>query len=295
MFPGFFTLLTLLALLPTLQSQADVAAAHLAQGALEKQKARPFRFHLRSIGFGDVPYVFDVTTTVVKYDGTGKPKPKESGCVVKGVFIPIEAAMFYTPLESCGQSVDAKTRESFESRNKEKLAKVKRRSTAEKAKLQAEEEKQRKERTLFWGEFIKAFQFRIVGRREVNGRPTTMISFNPASGYRPIGAVDTQYLPKLSGQLWVDDADNEIAHLELEFTDNVTAGFGLVGKVSAGTSYFMDLRKQIDDEWLPAKAETVLKSRALLVMKTNEKYTVEYDDYRKFSTEVLIRVVGPEK
>jgi|SRR5688572_8594181 len=294
MFPRIMVFLTLAAA-PTLFSQ-DSAATALIQSALEKQKTRPFRFHLRSIGFGAVPYVFDVAAGTVKYDGDGKPKPKESGCVVKGVFIPIEGTMFYTPLESCGgQAVDAKTRESFEDKNKEKLTKVRQRSEADKAKLRSEAEKQRKERALFWNEFVKAFQFQIVGRRVVHDRATTMVSFTPDPRYRPSGAVDTQYLPKLRGQIWVDDADEEIAHLEMEFTQNVNSGFGLAGKVSAGTSYFMDLEKQIDEQWLPAKAETVMKSRALLVLKTNEKYTVEYSNYRKFTTDVLIRVVGPEQ
>jgi hypothetical protein len=36
------------------------------------------------------------------------------------------------------------------------------------------------------------------------------------------------------------------------------------------------------------KAETVVKMRALLLMKTDEKYTVEYSNYRKFSTDVNI-------
>jgi len=279
---------------PALFSQSDPARP-LIQSALEKQKARPFRFHLRSIGFGPVPYVFNVRTETVKYDGDGKPKPKES-CRTKGVFIPIEEAMFYTPLEGCGgQPVDAKTRESFEKQGKERLAKVKQRSETEKAKLRSEEEKRRKERALFWDEFLKAFQFQTVGHHVVHGRDTTMISFTPVATYRPSGAVDTQYFPKLHGQVWVDDLDQEIARLELEFTTNVSSGFGLVGKVSAGTSYSMDLQKQVDDQWLPAKAETVMKSRSLLVMKTNEKYTAEYTNYRKFSTDVLIRVVGPEK
>ena len=50
----------------------------------------------------------------------------------------------------------------------------------------------------------------------------------------------------------------------------------------------MDLRKLIDGLWLPVKAETTLKMRQLLVTKTNEKYTAEYSNYRKFSTDSKI-------
>ena len=189
----------LLAVSPAMTSQSEDVAAQLVRTVLEKQKDRPFWFRLRSIGFGSVPYVFDVTTRVVKYDGDGTPKARESGCVTRGVFISIEEQMFYTPLEGCGGTpVDARTRESFEERNREKLAKAKRRSEAEKAKIRAEEQKDRKERALFWDEFMSTFESSKSHRRPV------------------------------------------------------------------------------------------------FVMKTNEKYTAEYGNYRKFTTDVLIRVVGPE-
>jgi len=84
------------------------------------------------------------------------------------------------------------------------------------------------------------------------------------------------------------EADNEITRFEMEFTENVSIGFGLIGKVSQGTAYSMDLQKLIDDRWLPVKAETTMRMRQLMVTKTNEKYTVEYGDYRKFSTDSRI-------
>jgi hypothetical protein len=122
-------------------------------------------------------------------------------------------------------------------------------------------------------------------------RPITVLSFIPNPAYRPANVIDTKYLPKLRGQIWVDDMDKEIAHIEFEFAENVTAGFGLLGNVSAGTTYAMDLSKEIDDRWLPVKAQTRLKMRALLVMKTNQEYIYEYSNYRKFSTDV--RVLEP--
>jgi len=79
----------------------------------------------------------------------------------------------------------------------------------------------------------------------------------------------------------------------MEFTDKVGIGFGLLGKVSEGTSYAIDLRKLIDDRWLPVKAETTMRMRQLLVTKTNEKYTVEYGNYRKFSTDSRILSTEP--
>lgn len=72
------------------------------------------------------------------------------------------------------------------------------------------------------------------------------------------------------GQIWIDDNDEQIAHFEIEFTEDVSAGFGVVGKVYKGSRYRMELAKQVDNLWLPVLAETILRMRTL-VMKTNEK------------------------
>jgi hypothetical protein len=286
-------LLALLIFVTPAPAQTPKDATQLVRTVLDKQKGRPYWFHLRSITFGYVPYVFNVRSYGVKYDGNGAPKQLGFRCGTRsgavGVFVPVEDTLLYTPLEFCGNPVDTKTTESWEHRREERLAQVKRRSESEKAKIRNAEEKDRKERALFWNEFAKAFQFQIIKQRVINDRPTTLVSFVPDPKYRAPDVVDTKYLPKVRGQIWIDDAEIEIAHFEVEFTDNVTAGFGLLGKVSAGTSYFMDLSKQIDDRWLPVKAETVIKMRALLLMKTNQRNTYEYSNYRQFSTDVVIR------
>ena len=277
--------------------QTENPAVRLAQTVLEKQKSRPFWFRLRSIGFGNLPYVFDVKACVVKYDGKGSELRQNSSATcphATGVFTPIEDVMFYTPITVGNKPVAEKERKAWEQKREEKISAVKRRSASEKAKIQADEESNRKERALFWGEFLKAFQFEIVGNKIVNERPTTILSFNPIANYNPGNGIDTKYLPKLKGQIWVDDSDLEIAHIEMEFKDDVTAGLGLLGRVYAGTTYFMDLKKGIDDRWLPAKAETLLRMRQGLVVKTNQRYTYEYDHYRKFTTHVKILETHPQ-
>jgi hypothetical protein len=171
-------------------------------------------------------------------------------------------------------------------RENSQIAAAKARSESEKAKIRADEEKGRKERARFWDEFVKAFQFEIVEHRMVDNRPTTIVSFVPNANYKPGEVIDTKYLPKVLGQIWIDDGDIEIARFQIQFKDDVTAGFGLFGRVYAGSSYFMDLKKRIDDRWLPAKAETMLRMRQGLLVKTNQRYTYEYDNYRRFTTDV---------
>jgi hypothetical protein len=274
------------------------SASQLAQTALEKQKSRPFWVRLRSITFGNLPYVFDVKSCIVKYEDNKERRAEGSqshSCPdATGVFTPIDDIMFYTPITLAGKPVVEKERRTWERKREEKIAAAKARSESEKAKIRADEEQNRKERARFWDEFMRAFRFEIVEHRIVDNRPTTILSFVPNANYKPGGVIDTKYLPKLLGQVWIDDADIEIARFQIQFKDDVTAGFGLFGRVYAGSSYFMDLKKGIDDRWLPAKAETILRMRQGLVVKTNQKYTYEYDNYRRFTTDVKIPERDPQ-
>jgi hypothetical protein len=273
-------------------AQTDDATA-LVRRVLDKQKTRPFWFRLRSITFGYVPYVFDVRTTAEKYDGKGSIKGDRPQGWASGVFTPVEGVLLYTPTDFGGKGVPEREQKEWEEDREKTLAKAKGRSESEKAKIRAKEEKELTERATFWGEFTKAFRFQILERKEHNGRQTVVIGYSPLPNYKPGNAIDTKYLPKIKGQIWIDETDKEIARFEMEFTDNISIGFGLVGKVSQGTSYAMDLRKLIDDRWLPVRAETTIRLRQLLVTKTNEKYIVEYGNYRKFSTDSRILSTEP--
>jgi len=55
-------------------SPGQLTANNLVRNALEKQKRHQFWFRLRSIAFGKVPYVFNVRTSTLKYDGKGNAK-----------------------------------------------------------------------------------------------------------------------------------------------------------------------------------------------------------------------------
>src|SRR5262245_25471316 len=85
-------------------AQASEASA-LVRAVLDKQKTRPFWFHLRRITFGYVPYVFDVRTSVEKYDGKGNIKGGKSPGWVSGVFTPVEGVLLYTPIDFDGKPV----------------------------------------------------------------------------------------------------------------------------------------------------------------------------------------------
>lgn len=62
-------------------------------------------------------------------------------------------------------------------------------------------------------------------------------------------------LPKIAGQLCLDRQEVELVHLELEFIKDHRIGFGVVGSIRRGTTYSMELAKQVDNQWPEASRD----------------------------------------
>jgi hypothetical protein len=137
---------------------------------------------------------------------------------------------------------------------------------------------------MFWDEFSRAFRFALLERRDHNGRPTARVSFTPDPSYRPRGIIDTEYLPRIAGQLWIDEQETEIARLELRFERDHKIGLGTLGSINRGTAYSMELAKQVQGFWLPKRAETDWHVRKLVV-SSHERFTVDFGNYRRFTVD----------
>ena len=261
----------------------------LVRTAVQKQKERPMWFRLRTIGLEDIPFVYEYRARMIKFNGDGSVK---NDAFWKQEVLKIDGIPFFTDLESSfAPAVDLKIRDQHKAMNDKNVEKLQRRSDDEKRRAQEARNRRQNERRQFWDEFLRAFRFRTLDHKNLNGRPATTVEFTPDPAYRSDGVVDTKYFLKIQGHVWIDDTDQEIARFEIEFVDDVSAALGLVGKVYKGSRYYMELSKQIDDLWLPSRAETELRQR-ILFFKEHETFTVEFGGYRKFSTEARIVGIG---
>jgi hypothetical protein len=272
-------------LLITMSWQPAGEIDELVRSAVEKQKQRSMWFRLRNVMLTDITFSYEFSVRKVKFDGAGRVKDDQSW---KQEMVIIDGAPFITTLESASGLL-AKIRTKEEADNAARFAKLQRRTEVEKRKVEEARIRRLLERREFWDEFLRAFEFDLIERKDHNGRPTTIAAIRPDRAYRPRGIIDTKYFSKLEGLLWIDESDEEIARLEIAFTDDVGVGLGLGGKVYKGTRYSMELAKQLDNLWLPVQAETELRQR-LLLFKERETFTVKFGNYKKFETNVKFQV-----
>jgi hypothetical protein len=90
---------------------------------------------------------------------------------------------------------------------------------------------------------------------------------------------------KLQGTIWIDEADRQVAHLDVSFDDNFHLAGGLLANVQKGSNMHFDQAPVNGELWLPTGGEVNLQARLLLV-KGIRQHIVERDtDYKHFRVE----------
>jgi hypothetical protein len=121
-------------------------------------------------------------------------------------------------------------------------------------------------------------------RRELyRGRPAIVFDFLGRKDAKTHGLAEDAS-KKLQGTLWIDEADREVAHLEVSFDDNFHVAGGLVANVQKGSNFRFD-QAPLDGVWLPTGGEGTVQLRLLLVKAIRQHFTERDYDFKKFHVE----------
>jgi hypothetical protein len=115
-------------------------------------------------------------------------------------------------------------------------------------------------------------------------RPTIMFDFVGRKDAKTHGLAEDAS-KKLQGTLWIDEADRQVAHLEVSFDDNFHVAGGLVASIQKGSNFRFDQAPVSDGLWLPTGGEGVMQARVLL-LKNFRQHFIERDyDFKRFRVE----------
>jgi hypothetical protein len=121
-------------------------------------------------------------------------------------------------------------------------------------------------------------------RDQFRGRPTIVFDFAGRKDAKAHGLAE-EASKKLKGTIWIDEADREVAHLEVTFYDNFHVAGGLLANVQKGSNFHFDQAPVDGGLWLPTGAEGTMKARLLLVKNTRQHFTVRDYGYKRFSVD----------
>jgi len=125
------------------------------------------------------------------------------------------------------------------------------------------------------GDLVSRFDFMLLGREIVNGRPALVIDFSPVKKKLPERNIKDRFINKAAGRVWVDEAEYALVKADLRLTERVDVVGGLVGAVWKFTLGLMRDRTP-DGLWFVRDLDWHLEGRELFLRRV-----VDYHEERK--------------
>jgi hypothetical protein len=121
-------------------------------------------------------------------------------------------------------------------------------------------------------------------RENYRGRPAIVFDFVGRKDAKTHGIAEDAS-KKLQGTVWIDEADRQVAHLEVRLIDNFHVVGGIFANIEKGSNFRFDQALVNDELWLPTGGEGTMQARILL-LKNYRQHFVERDlDYKRFKVE----------
>lgn len=90
---------------------------------------------------------------------------------------------------------------------------------------------------------------------------------------------------KLQGTIWINEADRQVAHLEVSFDDNFRLVGGLVATVQKGSNFRFDQAKVNGEIWLPTGGQGTVQARVLMLKSLRQRFRERDYDYQRFKVD----------
>lgn len=129
-------------------------------------------------------------------------------------------------------------------------------------------------------ETLDLFTFAIESRTIWDGEPAIIVRFTPMPGRDP-QTNEARVAYAFAGRAWVHEGSHDVMHLEAQAVDDVSFGYGFVGRLYKGSALNFT-RQKIQGTWLPAL--TLFKGSARVLFRTTIiDFRREYFDYQAYT------------
>ena len=127
-------------------------------------------------------------------------------------------------------------------------------------------------------EITSKYTYRLLESQVVRGRPAYVIAFQPRAGL-PVRKIADRLLNSVSGQVWIDQADFEIARAEVHLKNELSLWGGLVG-VLRKLDFALERSRLEDGSWFAVASQGDFQGRKLWD-STHVKTRSECNNFRK--------------
>jgi len=156
--------------------------------------------------------------------------------------------------------------------------------TSERTKATREQDKARREYSAAVDDIFHIYDIRMLRRESLDGHDTIVATLTPIPGMKPL-TDDGKIMRHFKARAWISEADYELVRVEIEATDDLSFGLGLLARVHKGTVATYQRKKVNDEVWLPAEVTWTASARVMLLRRLRLRGVSEFSNYRKFTVD----------
>jgi len=126
-------------------------------------------------------------------------------------------------------------------------------------------------------ELPEALKFRKVGTELRNGRQTDVLEFEPHPDYKA-KQFRAKVFERIRGKVWLDQADGELAKLDVLVFDSISMGFGILGRLDKGTHFELERKKWDIGVWFEEWQRVRFDVRILLIKSVRQEIETRWSN-----------------
>jgi hypothetical protein len=162
-----------------------------------------------------------------------------------------------------------------------------------KAKREQEEAKDLREQRELIDDAFAIFEVKLTGREMLDGQRVIAATLTPRQNVKT-KSDEGKWMKRFKGRAWVSDDDYQVAKVEMEALEDISIGWGLVGRVHQGSKFTFSRTKVNGEVWLPVEMKFEASGRTLLFRKFQIFTVTSYSDYKKFNVDTSVTFDQPK-
>ncbi len=166
------------------------------------------------------------------------------------------------------------------------------RTAADPRVLEGEAQRARERRQRAVDDVVDTLAFTMKGRVTHKGVPAIAIGFAGKADATP-STRQGRIAQKFNGTLYVDERVNEVFSLEATSTGDMSYGYGMVAKLSEGTTVTLTREPVEGNLWMPTRLTMKGRGRALVLRRLVIDFAIDWFAYKRLPVESLAPFVDP--
>lgn len=190
----------------------------------------------------------------------------------------IDGTPYYRLLAQNGHNLSAQAEAQEIAKQKQETEKRNSESTDARRDRIAKWEKGRIRDNDLMKQLTVAFNFTLLGTRRVRGFQVWVLKATPRPGYQPPN-MDTQVLPGMQGELWIDQRTFQWVHVHAAVIQPVSIE-GFLAQVQPGTQFDLQKSPIAGGSWQPTHYSMKAQAKVLFLFSHNSQEDDTYWDYQ---------------